>query len=160
MFQCYSLYLSHILLSPLCPQVSSLCLCLHFEVKVAQSFPTLCSPMDYSLPGSSVHEILQVRILEWVTVSFSRRSSQSRDWTQVSRIVCWFFTISAASVSTAAAAAAANRFSWVHCCPANWQPRGMGGVGVGSVRELQKEGDIRMLMADSCRYMSETNTIL
>ena len=49
-----------------------------------QSCPTLCDPVDYSLPGSSVYEILQVRILEWVTVSFSRRSSQSRDRTQVS----------------------------------------------------------------------------
>ena len=84
MFQCYSLYLSHSLLSPLCPQASPLCLCLHCEVKLAQSCPTLCDPVDYSLPGSSVYEILQVRILEWVTVSFSRRSSQSRDRTQVS----------------------------------------------------------------------------
>ena len=40
-------------------------------MKVAQSCPTLCDPMDYSLPGSSVHEILQARILEWVRISFS-----------------------------------------------------------------------------------------
>ena len=37
-----------------------------------QSRPTLCDPMDYSLPGSSVHGIFQARILEWVTISFSR----------------------------------------------------------------------------------------
>ena len=37
-----------------------------------QSRPTLCDPMDYSLPGSSVHRIFQARILEWVTISFSR----------------------------------------------------------------------------------------
>ena len=39
---------------------------------VAQSCLTLCDPMDYSLPGSSVHGILQARILEWVAIPFSR----------------------------------------------------------------------------------------
>ena len=39
--------------------------------------------MDCSLPGSSVHGIVQARILEWVAISFSRRSSRLRDWTQV-----------------------------------------------------------------------------
>ena len=42
--------------------------------KSLQSCPTLCDPMDYSLPGSSVQGILQARILEWVAVSFSRDS--------------------------------------------------------------------------------------
>ena len=56
------------------------------EGEVVQSCPTLCDPMDCSLPGSSVHGILQARILEWVTISFSRGSSQPRDRTQVSRI--------------------------------------------------------------------------
>ena len=41
-------------------------------VLVAQSCPTLCDPMDHSLLGSSVHGILQARILEWVAISFSR----------------------------------------------------------------------------------------
>ena len=45
------------------------------KVLVAQSCPTLCDLMDYSLPGSSVHRILQARILEWVAMSFSRGSS-------------------------------------------------------------------------------------
>ena len=45
----------------------------------AQSCPTLCDPMDYSPPGSSVHGILQARILEWVAISSSRGSSQPRD---------------------------------------------------------------------------------
>ena len=40
---------------------------------------TLCDPMDCSLQGSSVHGILQASILEWVTISFSRGSSQPRD---------------------------------------------------------------------------------
>ena len=46
------------------------------KVKVAQSCPTLCDPMDYT-----VHEILQARILEWVAVPFSRGSSEPRSLT-------------------------------------------------------------------------------
>ena len=42
------------------------------ESEVAQSCPTLCDPVDYSPPGSSIHGILQARILEWVAISFSR----------------------------------------------------------------------------------------
>ena len=45
------------------------------ESEVAQSCPTLCDPMDCSLPGSSVHGIFQARVLEWVAISFSRGSS-------------------------------------------------------------------------------------
>ena len=52
--------------------------------EVIQSCLTLCDPMDYSLPGSSVHRIFQARILEWVAISFSRRSSWPRDRTWVS----------------------------------------------------------------------------
>ena len=44
------------------------------ESEVAQSCPTLCNPMDCSLPGSSIHGILQARILEWVAISFSKLS--------------------------------------------------------------------------------------
>ena len=54
------------------------CVCVY-----AQSFscvcPTLCDPVDYSLPGSSVHEIFQTRILEWVVISSSRESSLPMD---------------------------------------------------------------------------------
>ena len=51
------------------------------KVKVAQSCPTLCDPMDYR-----VHGALQGRILEWVAVRFSRGSSQPGDRTRVSHI--------------------------------------------------------------------------
>ena len=54
------------------------------EMKSAQSCPTLCDPTDCSLLGSSLHGILQARILEWIAISFSRGSSQLRDRTQVS----------------------------------------------------------------------------
>ena len=63
------------------------------ESEVAQSCPTLCSPMDCSLPGSSVHRIFQARVLEWVAISFSRGSSQPRDRTWVSHIAGRHFTI-------------------------------------------------------------------
>ena len=56
------------------------------ESEVAQSCPTLWDPMDCSLPGSSLHGILQARILEWVAISFSRGSSRLRDQTWVSCI--------------------------------------------------------------------------
>ena len=55
------------------------------KVKVAQSCPSLCNPMDCSPPGSFVHGILQARILEWVAMPSSRESSQPRDQTQH----CW-----------------------------------------------------------------------
>ena len=57
------------------------------KVQVTQSCLTLCNPMD-----STVHGILQARILEWVAFPFSMGSSQLRDQTQVSRIAGRFFT--------------------------------------------------------------------
>ena len=72
-------------------------LCFHFaylaprfykvKVKVTQLCPILWDPMNYT-----VLELFQARILEWVAISFSRRSSQPRDQTQVSRIAGGFFT--------------------------------------------------------------------
>ena len=54
------------------------------ESEVAQSCLTLCDPVECSPSGSSVHGILQARILEWVAISYSRGSSHPRDRTQVS----------------------------------------------------------------------------
>ena len=62
-------------------------------VLVAQSCLTLFDPVDCSPPGSSVHWILQARILEWVAIPFSRESSRPRDWTQVSCTADRFFTV-------------------------------------------------------------------
>ena len=59
---------------------------------VTQSCPTLSDPMVCSPPGSSVHGIFQARILKWVAISFSRRSSRPRDWTRISCTVGRFFT--------------------------------------------------------------------
>ena len=57
------------------------------------SVVSLCNPMDCTLLRSSIHGIFQARILESVAISFSRGSSQFRDWTQVSRIVGRCFTV-------------------------------------------------------------------
>ena len=51
-----------------------------------QLYLTLCNPVYYTPPASSVHGILQAWILEWVAMPFSRESSQLRDWTRVSYI--------------------------------------------------------------------------
>ena len=68
------------------------------RAKLLQLCPTLCDPIDCSPPGSSVHGVLQARILEWVAMSSSRGSSRPRDGTGVSYVSCiniWFFAISA-----------------------------------------------------------------
>ena len=58
----------------------------------AQSCLTFCDPMDYSLPGSSIHGILQAGILEWVATPSSKGSSWPRDQTSISCIAGRFFT--------------------------------------------------------------------
>ena len=64
--------------------------------QLLQSCPTLCNPTDCSPPGSSVHGILHARILEWVAMPSSKRSSQPRNWADVSGLLhcrqilsCW-----------------------------------------------------------------------
>ena len=67
------------------------------HAKSLQLCLNLCNPRDCSLPGSSVHGILQARILEWVAMPSSRGSSQPRDRTHVSYVSCigrWVFTTS------------------------------------------------------------------
>ena len=71
------------------------CVCIYVCVQLS---PTLCGPMDCSLPGSSFHRISQVRVLEWVAISSSMGSSQPRDQTHVSYMSCigrWILYISA-----------------------------------------------------------------
>ena len=61
--------------------------CVHAQ-SLRQSCLTLCDPMDYSLPGSSIHGISQARILGWVAISSCRGSSQPKDRTCVSWVFC------------------------------------------------------------------------
>ena len=78
------------LLGSCLPRSAPLLVCVHV-CSVALSCPTLCDPMDYSPPGSSVHGIFQARTLEWIAVSFSRGSSSPRNRTGVSCIAGGFF---------------------------------------------------------------------
>ena len=75
-----------------CARVSH-SVCVFVCVLVAQSCPTLFDSVDYNLPGSFVHGILQARILEWVAMASSRGSSQPRDRIWVSCIAGRFFTV-------------------------------------------------------------------
>ena len=63
-----------------------------YYCSVAQSPPTLCNLMDCSPPGSSVHGVFQVRMLEWVAISYSRGSSQTRDQPMSPALAGTFFT--------------------------------------------------------------------
>ena len=63
-----------------------------WEVKLL-SHVAFCNPMDCTLPGSSIHGILQARVLEWLAISFSRGSSWPRDRTQVPHVAGRHFTL-------------------------------------------------------------------
>ena len=81
-------------------------------VLVAESCLTLCNSMDRSPPGSSVHGILQARILEWITIPFSRGSSQPRDQTWVSCIAGRLFTIQATREAPRILGAGSHSLLW------------------------------------------------
>ena len=68
--------------------INSMCM----RAQSLQSCLTLCNPMDCSWPGSSVHKILQARLLDWVAMRSSRGSSQPGDQACVSCIAGGFFT--------------------------------------------------------------------
>ena len=87
-------------------------ICAPVKVLVAQSCPTPCNPIDCSPPGSSVHGILQARILEWVVIPFSRGSFQSRDWTWVSPIAGGFFTIWTTSILMSTLLLGTRKHGW------------------------------------------------
>ena len=53
-----------------------------------QSCLTFCDPIDCSSPGSSIHGILQARMLAWVAMSYSKISSRPRDWTHIAYVFC------------------------------------------------------------------------
>ena len=64
------------------------CVCVCVRARALCSVMSLCDPMDYSPPGSSVHGVLQARIVGWFAISSSRGSSRSRDRTHSSCISC------------------------------------------------------------------------
>ena len=72
-----------------CGKKGALLQCWYVCAQSLPSCPTLCDPMNRSLLASSVHGILQVRILEWIAISFSRESFRPRDWTYISSVGRW-----------------------------------------------------------------------
>ena len=73
------------------------CVCARAHARACVSCPLSCvwffyNPMDCSPPASSVHRILQARILEWVAISSSRAFPQPRDWTHISCLAGGYFT--------------------------------------------------------------------
>ena len=64
------------------------CVCVCIVYSITQSSPTLCDPLDCSLPRSSIRGVFQARVLEWVAISSFRESSQPRDSTHISCVSC------------------------------------------------------------------------
>ena len=105
---------------------------------VAQRCRTLCDPVDCNSPGSSVHEILQGGILEWVAMLFPRGPSLPRDQTQVSRIAGRFFTVSATREAPLTAATAKSLQSCPTLCdPIDGSPPGSLVPGILQARTLE-----------------------
>ena len=101
----------------------------------------LCDPMDCSLPGSSVHGILQARILEWVAIFFSSKVfSQPRDQTCKSCVSCTaggFFTTKPPAAAAAAAAAKSLQSCPTLCDPRDGSPPGSSVPGILQARTLE-----------------------
>ena len=90
-----------------------MCVC----TKLLQSCSSLCDPMDRSLPGSSVHGILQARILEWVPMSSYRGSS----WPRIKPASLTSPTLTDGSFTTSATWEAQTTYSWVLFLDSLWQ---------------------------------------
>ena len=92
------------------------------KMLVTQLCLTLCSPKACSLSGSSVHRILQARILEWVAIPFSRGSSWPRGQTDVSHITGRFFTCLSHRGSPHIKEVRYKKLHsiWFHSCEASW----------------------------------------
>ena len=118
--------------------------CVYMRAKSLQSCPAFCNLMDCSPPGSSVHGILQERILEWVAMPSSWGSSSPRDRTHITSpaLAGRFFTTSAtweALACTAAAAAAAKSLQSCPtlCDPIDGSPPGSAAPGILQARTLE-----------------------
>ena len=90
------------------------------KMLVAQSWPPLCDLMNCSPPGSSVHGILQARILEWVAIPFFKGSFQPRNQTPVSCIAGRFFIIWAAKEAIGLVSGIPQSDSVIHICSATF----------------------------------------
>ena len=107
---------------------------------VTQECLTLCDPMDYKLPGSSIHGILQAKILVWVAICFSRGSSWLRDWTQVSCVAGRFFTIQTTREALLLLLLLLSRFSHVQLCATPWTAAHQASPSLGFSRQKHWSG--------------------
>ena len=117
--------------------INQLCTC-----SVAQSCPTLCNPLDYNLPGSSVQGIFQVRILGWVTISSSRGSCWPRNGARITWVSCIagrFLTLSHGRNPLIGYAAAAKSLQSCPtlCDPIDGSPLGSFVPGILQARTLE-----------------------
>ena len=108
---------------------------LFFCCLVSKSCPTLCDPMDYSLPGSSVHRILQARILEWVAMPSSKGSSWLRDGTPA--LAGRFFTAEPPGKPISIHAAKLLQSCRTLCDPIDGSPPGSAVPGFLQARTLE-----------------------
>ena len=109
------------------------CVC----VCVTQLCPTIWDPMDYSLPDSSVHGILQARILEWVAIPFCRGSSQPRDQTHISCIAGRYLQPPGKPYLMPAATAKSLQSCPTLCDPIDGSPPGFPVPGILQARTLE-----------------------
>ena len=120
------------------------CMKVKSESEVAQLCPTLIDPMDCPSPGSSVHGILQARILEWIAMPFSRGSSQPRDRISISYVSCIgrqvLYHLShqrSPSIIRAAAAAKSRQSCPTLCDPIDGSPPDPSVHGIFQARVLE-----------------------
>ena len=111
-------------------------------VQLLQSCPTLCNLRDCSPPGSSIHGILQARILEWVATPSSRGSSRPRDQTHIFGVAGGFLTAEPPGKlpqwsSAAAAAAKSLQLCLTLCNPIDGSPPGFSIHGIFQARVLE-----------------------
>ena len=109
-------------------------------MSVTQSCPTLCDPMDHSLPGFSAHGLLQARILEWGAIPFSRGIYQTQGLSLVSRIAGEFLKVWATRKAhtgvTHTKACSAQVSSVAQACPSLCDPTGRSTPGLSVHHQL------------------------
>ena len=137
-----------------------MCNFLVWKVKAlfAQSCLIVCNPTECSLPGSSVHVILQARILEWAAIPFFRGSSWLRDWTPVSCIAGRFFTVWA----TREAHTSLRTGGWEEpvVVPSLWEERGACSGSRLVRRDRQKQVDKEEMHSEAFLWLDHRQSAL
>ena len=126
---------------------------------VTQLYPTLCNPVDYSPPGSSVHGIFQARILEWVAIPFSKGSSWPRDQTRSPALL-------ADSLASEPPEKASLCSTWCKYSikqdendPAHHRTIYLVQLGEGA-EKTSKQKQINIVMQDTWKFYRENNSII